>query len=1105
MKTEKKIFRAGERSSEATRTAPLSFAQQRLWFLDQYEPDTILYNIAHAIRLQGALDVAALEQSLNDIVWRHETLRTTFSIVDDRPVQVIHKVCDFSLTLIELREPSSEKMEATAARLAAEEVEKPFNLAKGPLLRVKLLRLAEDDHVLLITMHHIISDGWSIKVFIGEIEQLYEAYTNGQRAALPELPIQYADFALWQRSWLQGAKLEEQLFYWRTQLADASPVLDLPTDRPRPAFQTFNGAHRPLTFSKKLSEQITRLSRREGATLFMTLLSAFSVLLYRYTDQDDILIGTPIANRNRAETENVIGFFVNTLVLRVRLSDTITFRELLGQIRETALEAYEHQDLPFEKLVEELQPERTLSHSPLFQVMFHLQNAVSESLSLSGLSMSELDVETQTAKFELSLSMGESEEGLVGEVNYNTDLFDAASIERMARHFEHLLEAAVANPDEQVSRLRMLSQAEREEVLQWNETPRENAAEDSEEYRPIHLVFAAQARRTPDAVAVRFDQHELTYSELNCSANRLAHRLRRLGVGTEVCVGLLMRRSTEMIVAMLAVLKAGGAYVPLDPDYPRDRLTFMLETSQCPVLVTHDVTASDLAGAEHDRVLVDTADCTVDSESDADPANSTDPENTAYVIFTSGSTGMPKGIVISHRAINHLVAAADYVDLKSSNCVAQASNASFDATTFEVWGALLNGAQLVGLPLDVILSPRDFAEEIRRQRIDTLFLTAALFNQIAYELPEAFAPLEHLLFGGESADPSAVRQVLENGPPRRLLNVYGPTESTTFATWQLMRELPRTAGTVPIGRAISDTRLYILDRSLQPVPVGVTGELHIGGDGLARGYLDQPGLTAERFVPDPFSGEPGGRLYKTGDVTRWLADGRIEFVGRNDFQVKVRGFRIELGEIETVLCEHESVREAVVVARTDARGDAYLAAYVVAAHGPLPTGGELRAFLKAKLPEYMLPSVYRVLDKLPLTPHGKVDRHALPHSEGSERELDVAFVAPRNAVEEVLSEIFAEVLRVERVGINDNFFELGGHSLLATHVASLVRKTFQPDLPLRKIFEAPTVASLAALLIAGETSPGEFEKKAETLRKIESLSADDLEEMLRRKRAKAAS
>ena len=1104
MKTEKKIFRAGERVSEVTRTAPLSFAQQRLWFLDQYEPDNILYNIAHAIRLQGALDFTALEQSLNDILRRHEALRTTFSIVDDRPVQVIHKAWDFNLTLIELREPCSEKIEATAARLAAEEAEKPFNLAKGPLLRVKLLRLAEDEHVLLITMHHIISDGWSIKVFIGEIEELYEAYTKGQRAALPELPMQYADFALWQRNWLQGEKLEEQLSYWRTQLADAPPVLDLPTDRPRPAFKTFHGAHRPLIFSKKLSEQITQLGRREGATLFMTLLSAFSGLLYRYTNQEDILIGTPIANRNRAETESMIGFFVNTLVLRVRLSDGITFRELLRQIRETALEAYEHQDLPFEKLVEELQPERTLSHSPLFQVMFHLQNAVSESLSLSGLSMGELEVETQTAKFDLSLSMAESEEGLIGEVNYNTDLFDAASIERMARHFEHLLEAAVANPDEQVSRLRMLSQAERDEVLQWNDTHRD-FAENSAEDRPVHLMFAAQARRTPDAVAVRFEQQELTYSELNRSANRLAHRLRRLGVVPEVCVGLLARRSAEMIVAMLAVLKAGGAYVPLDPDYPRDRLTFILQTSQCPVLVTHGVTAAELAGEGHDRVLVDTADCTIDSESDADPANSTDPENAAYVIFTSGSTGTPKGIVITHRAVNHLVAAADYVDLRSSNCVAQASNAAFDATTFEVWGALLSGAQLVGLPLDVILSPHDFAEEIRRQRIDTLFLTTALFNQIAYELPEAFAPLEHLLFGGESADPSAVRQVLENGPPRRLVNVYGPTESTTFATWQLVRELPRTVATVPIGRAISDTRLYILDRHLQPVPVGVTGELHIGGDGLARGYLDHPELTAERFVPDRFAGELGGRLYKTGDLTRWLADGRIEFVGRNDFQVKVRGFRIELGEIETVLCEHESVREAIVVARTDTRGEAYLAAYVVAAHGPLPTGGELRACLKAKLPEYMLPSVYRVLDKLPLTPHGKVDRHALPRSEGSERELDVAFVAPRNAVEEVLSEIFAEVLRVERVGINDNFFELGGHSLLATQVASLVRKTFQPDLPLRKIFEAPTVASLAALLVAGETSPGQFEKRAETLLRIESLSADDLEEMLRRKRAKAAS
>jgi amino acid adenylation domain-containing protein len=1096
VKTAQKIFRAGEGS--ATRTAPLSFAQQRLWFLDQYEPNNILYNIPIAIRLDGPLNVTALDQSLSKILRRHEALRTTFSIVDDRPVQVINDVSDFSLIVIDLRESSSEKKEAMAALLAAAEARKPFNLADGPLLRVKLLRLAEDDHVLLVTMHHIISDGWSIKVLISELGDLYEAYTNGQRAALPELPIQYADFASWQRSWLQGEKLEEQLFYWRAQLADAPPLLDLPTDRPRPTFKTFHGADFPLTLSKKLSEEITRLSRREGATLFMTLLTAFSAMLYRYTNQEDILIGTPIANRNRAETESLIGFFVNTLVFRVRLSDAMTFRELLRQIKETALEAYAHQDLPFEKLVEELQPERALSHSPLFQVMFHLQNAVTESLSLSGLSMSQLEVETQTAKFDLSLSIAESNEGLTGTLNYNTDLFDTASVEQMAGHFERLLDSAVSNPEEQVSRLRMLSEAERDEVLfQWNDTHR-----DFDETLPVHLMFAEQARRTPAAIAVRFEQEVLTYEELNRRANRLAHRLRRLGVGPEVRVGLLVQRSVGMIVAMLAVLKAGGAYVPLDPEHPRERLAFMLDTAQCPVLVIDGVTATEFS---HGRVLIDTVDPTIEFESDADPANNTDPQTAAYVIFTSGSTGTPKGIIISHRAINHLVAGLDFIALGPSNCVAQASNTSFDATTFEVWCALLSGAQIVGLPLEVILSSSDFAEEIRRQRIDTIFLTAALFNQIARELPEAFAPLNHLLFGGDTADPSAVRLVLEKGRPRHLLNAYGPTECTTFASWQLVREVPRDAATIPIGRGISNTRLYILDRHLEPVPIGVTGELYIGGNGLARGYLDHPALTAERFVPDPFGAEQGRRLYKTGDLMRWLPNGQIEFVGRNDFQIKVRGFRVELGEIESVLRAHESVREAVVVARTDARGDAYLTAYVVAARGPLPAAGELRAFLKEKLPEYMLPSVYVVLDKLPLTPHGKVDRQALPRPEGTERELDVPFVAPRNAIEEVLAEVFGEVLRVERVGVNDNFFDLGGHSLLATQLVSRVRKDFQPDLPLRKIFEAPTVAALAALLVAGESIPGEFEKRAEALQRIESLSADDLEEMLRRKKAKAAS
>ena len=1093
MKTAKKIFRAGE-----TGTAPLSFAQQRLWFLDQYEPDNVLYNLPDAIRLRGALDVTALEQSLNEIMDRHEALRTTFKVVHDHPVQVVNAAQDFRLTVIELREASPENKEASALRLATEEAQKPFNLAEGPLLRVRLLCLADEDHVLLVTMHHIISDGWSLKVLIRELGELYEAHANKREASLPALPIQYADFAIWQRSWLQGERLEQQLSYWRTQLADAPPLLELPTDRPRPTFKTFHGADVQLSFAKDLSEKITRLSRREGATLFMTLLAAFSALLYRYSGQDDILVGTPIANRNRVETENLIGFFVNTLILRTRFTEQITFRELLGQVRETALDAYAHQDLPFEKLVEELQPERTLSHAPIFQVMFHLQNAVTESLNLTGLSMDQLEVETNTAKFDLSLSIAESEDGLTGTLNYNTDLFDAVTIKLMARHFERLLEAAVANPDEQISRLQLLSEAERYELLsQWNNTHKDFG----ETNRPIHLMFAAQARRTPTAIAVRFEQHALTYNELNRKANQLAHRLRRLGVGPEVRVGLLAPRSAGMIVAMLAVLKAGGAYVPLDPEYPRERLAFMLETSRCPVLVTDGVTADGLAGG---RALVDTADRTIDSESDADPADNTGTENPAYVIFTSGSTGKPKGIVIPHRAVNHLVA-SDYIKLGQRNCVAHASNPSFDATTFEVWGALLSGAQLVVLPLDVILSPRDFAAEIRRWRIDTLFLTTALFNQIARELPEAFAPLEHLLFGGESADAGAVREVLEKGRPHRLLHVYGPTETTTFASSHLVEEVPRGADTVPIGRPISNTRFYILDRHLQPVPIGVTGELHIGGDGLARGYLDHPRLTADRFIPDPFGSEPGGRLYRTGDLARWLPQGHVEFVGRNDFQVKVRGFRVELGEIETVLRIHEAVREAVVVARTDAHGEAYLTAYIVAARGPLTAVGELRAFLKEKLPEYMVPSVYLFLDKLPLNSHGKVDRRALPRSEGTVRELDAPFVAPRNAIEEVLVEIFAEVLGVERVGVNDNFFDLGGHSLLATQLVSRVRKDFQPDLPLRKIFEAPTVAALAALLVAGESSPGHFEKRAETLRRVESLSADDLEEMLRRKRAKAAS
>jgi amino acid adenylation domain-containing protein len=1094
----------GVAPAPAIRTAPLSFAQQRLWFLDQYEPNNILYNIPTAIRLNGPLNVTALERSLNEILDRHEALRTTFAIVNNQPVQVVNEARGFRLTVIELRETSPEKNEATAARLAAEEARKPFNLAEGPLLRVKLLRFAEDDHLLLITMHHIISDGWSIKVLMRELGELYEAYAHNRKPALPELPIQYADFAAWQRDWLQGERLEEQLSYWRAELADAPPLLELPTDRPRPTFKTFHGADVRVSFSKSLSEEIMRLSRREGATLFMTLLSAFSTLLYRYSGQRDILVGTPIANRNRAETESLIGFFINTLILRMRFSEQMTFRELLGQGRETALEAYAHQDLPFEKLVEELQPERTLSHSPVFQVMFHLQNAVTEGLSLSGLSMSSLEVETQTAKFDLTLSMAESEEGLVGRFNYNTDLFDVATIKRMAEHFEHLLEAAVSNPDEQVSRLRLLTEFEKHKLLfAWNDTGRDYGKD-----RPVHLAFAEQAERTPDAVAVRFEQHELTYKELNDRANKVGRYLRKRDVGPEVLVGIFLERSTEMLVGLLGILKAGGTYVPLDLQSPAERLSVIIRDASLSFVLTREDLRESFPVCGAKLVCLDADWEAIAQEDAANFDSGVTAENLAYVVYTSGSTGRPKGVLVEHRQLsNYVHGIRERLGLDACTSFALVQPLTVDACITTIYPPLLTGGCLHLIIDERVADAQALATYLHRYQIDYLKIApshlAALHETVN---PSKLMPRKLLVIAGEASRVTFGEQ-LRTLAQCSIFNQYGPTETTVGVTTYQVDETINDvrSATLPIGRPLPNVQAYVLDRHMEPVPFGVAGELYIGGKSVARGYLNSPELTAERFIPEPFSAEIGARLYSTGDVARYLADGQLEFLGRQDQQVKVRGFRIELGEIETALREHERVREAVLAAYGDPHADTRLAAYVVAADGRAPTGGQLRAFLKEKLPEYMVPQLYLVLDKLPLTPHGKLDRRALPRPEAAERELDAPFVAPRNAMEEVLAEIFIEVLRVERVGVNDNFFELGGHSVLATQLVSLVRKAFQPDLPLRKIFEAPTVASLAALLVAGEPSPGQFEKRAETLRRIESLSTDDLEELLRRKKAKAAS
>ncbi len=1048
-----------------TQEIPLSFAQERLWILAQFDPASPVYNIFQAVRLEGPLRPAVLERCFGEIVRRHETLRTSFATVDGRPVQRIAPASSPSLPVVDLRGLPGTR--GVAAALAAAEGARPFDLATGPLVRFLLLRQSPEEHRLLLNVHHIISDGWSSGILIRELAALYEAFAAAAPSPLPELPIQYADFSGWQRRWLGGEVLERQLSYWREQLTGVPELLELPIDRPRPPVQTTRGNRLPVAFPAELTAELQAVSRQREATLFMALLAALKALLYRITGRREIVVGSPIANRNRGEIEGLIGFFVNTLVLRAELSGGTAFRELLEQVRRVTLGAYAHQDLPFEKLVEELRPERNPSHTPLFQVCFVLQNAPSPALRVPGLTLSFEDPVKATAKFDLTVTLWETAAGLRGTLNYNTDLFDDTTIQRLARQLTRVAHFVTRQPDRPLAEAPLLEAADRQQLLrEWND-----AAGDFPGELSIARLFELQAEQMPEAVAVVFDDESLSYGELNLRANRLAHYLlARVTRAPELMVAISMERSPRTVVAILAILKAGGVYVPLDPAFPPERLDFMLEDAEVPALITEKTVGEGTPARFTERgieiVCLDRDAAAIARASDRNPAAgaAVGGDRLAYVIYTSGSTGIPKGVAVSHRAVARLVFHTNYIDLGADDRVAQASTTSFDAATFELWGALVHGGRLVGIGKDVAIDPPRLAAVLSERAITVLFLTTALFNQMMREQPSAFSNLRHLLFGGEAVDPHQVREALADGAPERLLHVYGPTESTTYASWYRVREVAPGARTVPIGGPLANTELYVLDRMLAPVPVGVAGELLIGGAGLARGYLKRPELTAECFVPHPFaSAGAGERLYRTGDLVRCLPEGAIEFLGRLDFQVKIRGFRIELGEIEAVLDRHPAVREAVVVPREgEGEGaDKQLAAFLVAEPDTSPTIEELSRFLRSKLPGYMVPASFVTLEELPLNPNGKVDRTALAAGGGSELESEVAFVAPRNELEQQLAEIWAELLGQEPIGIYDNFFDRGGNSLLATQVISRVRDTLQVEIPLASFFEASNVAGLA--------------------------------------------
>ncbi|MBD2690473.1 non-ribosomal peptide synthetase [Anabaena catenula] len=1030
---------------KTTDTLCLSLTQEKFWLLQQLQPDLTLYNESNMLRLQGKLNIIILEKSLNEIIKRHEILRTAFQVIDEQVLQIIAPTLTTELPIIDLKGWSKTDQEAKVKQLAIEYSSQTFHLDKTPLFKIIIIQLQEEEHILLFTIHHIIFDGWSSGVFYRELAALYQAFCQDISTKLPELPIQYADFALWQRQYLHDKS--HQLNYWKQQLKNAPPILNLPTDYPRPAQQSFQGARATVIIPQILTDALKSLSQQEGVTPFMVLLATFKTLLYRYTGQTDLLVGTPVANRTHGEIENLLGCFVNTLVLRTDVSGELSFQDLLKRVRETALAAYTHQDLPFEQLVKELQPERTLSHTPLFQVMFVFQDAPTLALQLPNLTLAPLMIYNGTAKFDLSLYVEDTKQGLIGFLEYNTDLFHADTINRMVGHFQTLLAGIIANPQQHLGELPLLTATERYQLLEeWN-----NTQVDYPQDQCIHQLFEAQVEKTPDAVAVVFENQQLTYRELNAKANQLAHYLQKLGVKPEVLVGIYVERSLEIIIALLAILKAGGAYIPLDPTYPQERLAFMLEDSQISVLLTQQHLLKALPPNYAQVVCLDSDWESIAAHQKNSVNSNVNPSNLSYTIYTSGSTGKPKGVQITHRSVvNFLTAMQQQLQLTNIDNLLSVTTLSFDIAVLEIFLPLTTGTKLILVSPEVATDGVQLLQQLNNSAVTIMQATPATWRMLLDAGWEGSSQLK-ILCGGEALSQNLVHQLL----PRcyEFWNLYGPTETTI---WSTIHQIHDSQKTVSIGRPIANTQIYILDKHLQPLPVGISGELYIGGAGLARGYFKQSELTKEKFIPNPFT--PETLLYKTGDLARYLPNGEIEYLGRIDYQVKLRGFRIELGEIEAVLEQHLAVRQCVVIAREDVPGNQRLIAYLVAENA---VTDELRQYLRTKLPEYMIPSALVILDSLPLTPNGKVNRRALPAPENTGGELASTFVATRNPVEEVLAGIWTQVLGVSQVGIHDNFFELGGHSLLATQIISRIRKTFGVDIPLQRLFEFPTIAELA--------------------------------------------
>lgn len=1035
-----------------TEDLPLSFAQQRMWFLYQMDQQNSAYNEALTIRLTGRLNIDILEQTINAIIQRHESLRTTFPMVEGKPIQKIAPSLKIKLLVVNLKDIPQEQID----KQIIEELQKLFDLTQSPLLRCTLFDLGYENYILVNVFHHIIIDGWSKGILFKELSEFYQAFLSNSTVDLPELPIQYADFAVWQRQWLQGEILENQLNYWKKQLTGAPPLLELPTDKPRPATANFRGHSISFQIDSELTEKLKLLSQKSGVTLFMTLLAALNTLLFRYSGQDDILIGTPTANRNRQEIEPLIGFFVNTLVLRNSLEGNPNFSGLLQQARNVVLEAYANQDVPFEQVVDGLEIERSLSYNPLFQVMFALQNAPLNALKLPNLKAQYLAVENQRIKFDLSLFLEEieTEKGsyLEGFWEYDGDLFTPERITRMVGHFQTLLKGIVANPQQTIGELPLLTESEKQQLLvEWNQTQTSYP-----DHYCIHQLFEEQVVKTPDAIAVIDGEKSLTYEQLNQKANQLAYYLQNLGVKTEDLVGICIERSVLMIIGLLGILKAGAAYIPLDPNYPSERLAYMLEDSAVSVLLTQENLVDTLPNYLGTIFCLDQDGKILDHHPQDNLLHPMTSENLAYVIYTSGSTGKPKGVLIQHQSLLNLVSwHQNAFDITTIDRVTQLAGIAFDASVWEIWPYLTAGACLAIVPPDLLTSPKQLQEWLIAKKITVSFLPTPLAETLIPLDWSPNCPLRLMLTGGDKLNDFPPTSI-----PFTLVNNYGPTENTVVTTSVKITPDLLTEKAPPIGRPISNTQVYILDQYQQPVPIGIPGELYIGGSGLAKGYLNRPELTDSKFIANPFSQKLSDRLYKTGDLVRYGNDGQIEFVGRIDHQVKIRGFRIELGEIETVLNQHPQVKEAIIIAREDQPGVKRLCAYVIVSQNL--TVSQLRLFLQEKLPQYMVPAFFVLLDAFPLTPNGKIDRRALPQPALElENEAAINF-SPGTETERILAAIWQRVLGLKTISINDNFFELGGDSILAIQIIAQANQAGLQITP-KQLFSHQTIAQLATV------------------------------------------